>query len=525
MGLRRLEHADSTEQRRRFAEVDRTRTSNLKPVGGPPSSNAPATTTSTAALDTQTRRPTDASRKDARDRMRNDASVNYLAYRTQGALPQETPAPASDPAVDNAVRDIKKELGEDVDQDDLEHINDIWHGLNAEQARAVFDRLSPEEIEKWGSEAQRSTGWTDNGLTGEQQQGLFNDLAGKLTADQLDRVAGAFDNQDRMRNAVRDHAPAEVRDEYLMGSPTDPITVLDLNVAGGNGNSPRSSVGMDPGDIDELAKRIVDGDVDVATLQEVWKMDIPKLEEELEKRTGDEWDLHFVEASSKYRWDDGGWPVRGYANEPFGNVIAVRRGEGVAASEVVGREKIDSPGSVGEGSDGRSALAVRVYTAGGGSMVIATAHTDTSNDIASAEERGREISEVRRFAEGVADGDPVIVTGDFNSTIDGEGATGDALRDYLDHGYTDAGDVGPTSDYGNGRRIDFVFAGDGLETSAPRRFEGDSPDQEGEDHDLADHDGIILDVTIPYNGRSRSGVPGGGDFDYDARTRPSDDYR
>lgn len=514
MGIREISRRRSNDlllRRRQLDRLDRVR----REAPEPPKPAAPEPSSGVQPL-----RATDATRHDARERLRTDTSLNYLAFTTQRSFDQ---APSK---ADEAVRTIREEFSEDVDQDDLENISETWASLNSEEARAAFAQLTPEELDKWGSEAQRSTFWTDNGLTGNQQQALFDDLAGKLDADQLEQVAVAFGNRDRMIEAVRGNAPEDVRDDYFMGDPSDPITVLNLNVGGGNGNSPRSSVGMDPGDVDELAQRIIEGDTDVATLQEVWKMDIPKLEEELERRTGDEWDMHFVEASGKLRWDDGGWPVRSFPSQPFGNAIAVRRGEGVAYSEVAGREKLDSPGEVGNGSDGRSALAVRVHTADGGSFVVGTAHTDTANDIADPEERAREITETRRFVESVADGSPVIVTGDFNHTFD-DSPTGDALRDYLDHGYADAGDIGPTSNYGNGRRIDFVFTGPGVVAGDPERLDGDSPDEPGEDHDLADHDGILVDVVIPTDGPPLSAVdiPAGGDFDSGSNTLPDDRYR
>lgn len=499
-------------RRLRLQEEDRT----------PPPPPPPAPTTTTAAPEAPAFRPSDATVRDARQRLTQDPSFNFLAFRLQNDLDARD---TDQTAADEAVATIREEFSEDVDQDDLEHISEVWAGLTPEQAQAAFDELTDDEIDKWGSEAQRSTFWTDNGLTGNQQQALFDDLATKLTADQLKEVAVAFDNRGRMEDAVREHAPSEVRTEYLAGAPSDPITVLNLNVSGGHGNKPYDSDGMDPGDIDELATRIIEGDADVATLQEVWEQDLPALERELEERTGDEWDLHFAEASKKVRFDDDLFATA-HLNQPFGNAVLVRRGEGVAYSEIAGREKIDSPGDVGDGSDGRSAIAVRVHTADGGSFVVATAHTDTAGDIADPEERAREIAEVRRFAEGVAGDDPVVVTGDFNAVIDGDDATAEALQDYVDAGYADAGDIGPTSDFGSGRRIDFVFTGEGIIAGDPERLDGDSPDHEGQDADLADHDGILVDISVPTDGEGidPDDIPEGSDFER-GQGGVDDDYR
>jgi endonuclease/exonuclease/phosphatase family metal-dependent hydrolase len=272
---------------------------------------------------------------------------------------------------------------------------------------------------------------------------------------------------------------------------------MTLNVGGGAGNMVYKSDGMDPGDVNELALRIANEGVDVATLQEVWKMDLPELERQLEHITGDDWDLHFAQASTKVRSDDD-WAGTVYPNQPFGNVIAVRKGDGVTHSEVVGEQKLDAPGD--DGSDGRVAISVRVYTDDGATVDIATAHTDI--DGVTPEARGQQIEDLRKFAEQGANGGPVIITGDLNDVIGNDDPSSRALRDYVDvHGYTDAGDVGPTSVFGHGRRIDYIFTSGGITAGAPQRVEGDSPDKAGEDHDLSDHDGIAVDVQIPITGQ------------------------
>lgn len=302
-------------------------------------------------------------------------------------------------------------------------------------------------------------------------------------------------------------------------SGSDELTVMTLNVGGGFGNSGLSSDGMDEGDVDELAERIAAGDVDVATLQEVWQMDVADLERELEERTGDDWDLHFAQASTKFRTDDG-LLEPGYADEPFGQVIAVRRGDGVAYSELVGAEKLDEPGA--DGSDGRAAISVRVHTDNGGAVDVATAHTDY--DGVSEADRAGQIAQLREFAEAGADGNPVIITGDLNHTMTGDGRPSEALQDYLDAGYTDAGDIGPTSQFGDGRRIDYIFTSPDLTTGDPDRVQGDSPDEEGQDHDLSDHDGIVVDVAVPINGPDPNDIPPNWDFDDDADHRPDNNH-
>lgn len=287
---------------------------------------------------------------------------------------------------------------------------------------------------------------------------------------------------------------------------SDDLRVMTLNVGGGWKNELFNSDGMDPGDVDELARRIAGQDVDVATLQEVWAMDVPELERQLERITGDEWDLHFAQASTKVRCDDDNGGTL-HLGQPFGNVVAVRLGDGVARSELVGRQKLDEPGD--DGSDGRVAISVRVFTDDGASVDIVTAHTDYGD--VSEQARARQIEDLRTFAEQGAHGGPVVVTGDLNDTIGDDDPSSRALRDYVaQHGYTDAGDVGPTSDFGDGRRIDFIFASNGLETGTADRVQGDSPDQGGEDRDLSDHDGIVVNVRIPFDDGDAGGTGGDG---------------
>lgn len=284
---------------------------------------------------------------------------------------------------------------------------------------------------------------------------------------------------------------------------SDGLRLMTLNVGGGYENDLGNSAGMDPGDVDELARRIASQGVDVATLQEVWAMDLPELERQLEQITGDEWELHFAQASTKLRADDDNWGTL-HANQPFGNAIAVRLGDGVVRSELVSTQKLDAPGD--DGSDGRVAISVRVFTDDGAAVDIATAHTDY--DGVTAQARAQQIDDLRVFAEDAADGRPVILTGDLNDTLGNDDPSSRALLALVDeHGYVDAGDIGPTSDFGDGRRIDFVFTGEGIEAGTPQRVQGHSPDEAGEDRDLSDHDGIVVDVQVPL---AQDGVGSGG---------------
>lgn len=149
------------------------------------------------------------------------------------------------------------------------------------------------------------------------------------------------------------------------------INVMNLNVGQGHGNEPwlasrRDGVtaqdGTDPGDLDEIADVIAGQDADVVTLQEVFRhnandelLDENNLETLLEERTGDDWEIHFNEASTKVQFDDEVFeptlnPLDAFVPDatvaPFGNAVAVREGDLISGSEEVGgAHKLDTEGS------------------------------------------------------------------------------------------------------------------------------------------------------------------------------------
>ncbi|MCT2584467.1 hypothetical protein [Actinophytocola gossypii] len=82
------------------------------------------------------------------------------------------------------------------------------------------------------------------------------------------------------------------------------LKMVNWNIQqGGGGNAvwPRNDgVGTESKDIDGLAARLMAGEVDIATLQEMWKGDAEKLEKALDERAapGEKWEVHFGKASS-----------------------------------------------------------------------------------------------------------------------------------------------------------------------------------------------------------------------------------
>jgi len=132
------------------------------------------------------------------------------------------------------------------------------------------------------------------------------------------------------------------------------LRVLDFNIEeGGDGNKlipwQRGDHGYQ-GRMDELAQRLVNGKVDVATLQEIFKGDANKLPDELNKLAapGEHWEVHFGEASSKVR-DSGFIPH----HKPFGNAVVVRTDDHLTTAG-------DQVTKIGEHDGGRSTTEVNL---------------------------------------------------------------------------------------------------------------------------------------------------------------------
>ncbi|MGW5688710.1 endonuclease/exonuclease/phosphatase family protein [Nonomuraea sp. NPDC003754] len=131
------------------------------------------------------------------------------------------------------------------------------------------------------------------------------------------------------------------------------VRMLNLNVGQGAGNGWRDKGGTDPGDIPAMARLIADQNPDIVTLQEVFKKDISPdgkidtvvdLKSELERITGDRWEVRFEEASKKYQASDS-IPILGdYFHQPFGNAVLVREGDVVAGAGDGQKIKLDADG-------------------------------------------------------------------------------------------------------------------------------------------------------------------------------------
>jgi uncharacterized protein YukE len=170
------------------------------------------------------------------------------------------------------------------------------------------------------------------------------------------QIRGRVDSQLNAQAAVFNSALGELRGwEQAWSGRT--LKMVNWNIQqGGGGNKlwPRNDgKGTESADIPDLAARLRAGNVDIATLQEMWKGDAEKLEKELNKGAdpGEKWEVNFGKASSRWHLEDNGFPIRGH--EDFGNAVVVRTGHGVTMGPTTVTD-------LGPGDEPRSATRTRI---------------------------------------------------------------------------------------------------------------------------------------------------------------------
>jgi hypothetical protein len=248
--------------------------------------------------------------------------------------------------------------------------NEHWTGDTADSFNGYRKRLT--------ADIERAAAWADNiahtldltATTLRVQQGLLDEERDRLkavpaststdgltfrpeTAEQTTLVNAAISTANEIRRRV-DTVLEEKRQDLdfyreqfdLIAEEWKPrsLRMVNLNIGQGAGNSPGNDAGTDSEDIDDIADAITGQDADIATIQEVFQHDIYNLEEELESRTGDNWDVQYAEASNKYHADDD-IPILGdIVNASFGNAVLVREGDVIAGSEGSDTIKLDVEG-------------------------------------------------------------------------------------------------------------------------------------------------------------------------------------
>lgn len=144
-----------------------------------------------------------------------------------------------------------------------------------------------------------------------------------------------------------------------------------------------------------------------------------------------------------------------------------------------------------QNSDGETAA--NVHAAGQPTLDVYTAHVHSGTD---AEDDYIRAGQIDRLGDAAAANQgPAVVSLDANVSLDEDerrehdDAAVDALaRFHEELGYTDAADTGPTSNDGDGKRIDYVFTSPGLSTDNEQPV-GGGP---------SDHDGQRVDIERPW---------------------------
>ncbi len=139
--------------------------------------------------------------------------------------------PGDTPRAAEALRTIRTALDEsglfnDVTHDDLRQVENSVRGLNRDELNHVLSQMSPDEVQKWGSEL-NSSGWFGTGGFDENQQsGLFNHLAQNATPENLIRVFEGLgtnaESVSRLMDSVAQSAPLSVKDAFLRQAANHP---------------------------------------------------------------------------------------------------------------------------------------------------------------------------------------------------------------------------------------------------------------------------------------------------------------
>lgn len=274
--------------------------------------------------------------------------------------------------------------------------------------------------------------------------------------------------------------------------PNDTITVVNLNAGMGHGNEPGDTRGTDATeeDLTALAQAIINGNADVATLQEMDETAANWLEQILQEMTGDEWTLYFAQGTTTTVYPTNPDGSQGQPFEDaYGNATLVRTGDGVASSTPITDYEEDLP-PADDSDEGRNALGVTVTSEQGSDLNVYNTHISNEGQASD----GAQADQIAYVQDVVSDDtNPVLVAGDMNQTADETSGLwsweeptlgAEAILDFTEeYGYDNAGDAaGPTI---NGKQIDYIFTR-GVDSYGTELIDGAE----------SDHDGIGVTVDL-----------------------------
>lgn len=264
------------------------------------------------------------------------------------------------------------------------------------------------------------------------------------------------------------------------------VRVVNLNAAMGYRAGKGNPAGTDAtiADLKLLARDILGQDGDIANLQEMALPAARQLREILREWTGNEWQLnwaHAVDATFYAGRSKSEPPV--YDSVSSGNAQLVRLGDGITSQRPITLDDANDDQGILLPTGARAFQGAEITTCWGVFDVFNT-HLTLAKQ-ASDEDRAADVRRIQETTESRPD--PVVMTGDFNQTLDASGPnplTMAAIEAFTtDYGYVDVGvSLGPTIDQKHpaqdSRRIDYILVRS-LNTSAPERFASHESDHWG----------------------------------------------
>ena len=266
--------------------------------------------------------------------------------------------------------------------------------------------------------------------------------------------------------------------------PDDVIRVVNLNAAMGYRAGKGDPAGTDPTaeDLDLLARDIVDQGGDIANLQEMTLPAARDLRGVLREKTGHEWQLNWAHVVNATFYPGKRRDERpAYENVSSGNAQLVKIGDGISAQKPITIDDENDDQGIVLPSRNRAFVGTEITTADG-VVDVYTTHLALARQVPD-EERAADVRRIQETTESRTN--PVILTGDFNQTLDeANSQTAAAIRDFMrKYGYTDdAAGQGVTIDQKHpeqdARRIDYILTR-GLTVTDTKRFVSHESDHWG----------------------------------------------
>ena len=266
--------------------------------------------------------------------------------------------------------------------------------------------------------------------------------------------------------------------------PNATITVVNLNAAMGYRAGKGDPGGTDPttADLGLLASDIVNQGGDIANLQEMALPAAQQLRGILREKTGDEWQLNWAHAVPATFYPGKSRDERpAYENISSGNAQLIRIGDGIDRQKPLTLDDANDDQGIVLPSGARAFVGAEISTANG-VLDVYTTHLALARQVPD-EKRAADVRRIQDFAESRSN--PVILTGDFNQTLDEPNSrTAAAIEDFMrKYGYTDvAAGAGVTIDQKHpdqdARRIDYILTRD-VRTTGTKRFVSHESDHWG----------------------------------------------